>query len=187
MTDSAAPERPSESGAEPVPLPRLFSFFLRFMLLQLLLFTGEMLQPVQERLIQPFTAGLAWLCWKIMSLFDASIGAEGLVIYNRHSDFAIEVVAGCNGVEATIILLAGILAFRAPWGYKLWGIAWGFVAIHALNLLRIISLFYIGQWHIQAYEWAHLYIWQALILLDAIIVWLIWIRRLPRAEATPCP
>jgi len=166
-----------------VPLPRLFGFFIRFILIQLVLFTVEMLRPVQEQVIYPFTAGLAWMSWKLMSVFDTSIGAEGLVIYSDVTDFAIEVVAGCNGVEATIILLAGILAFSAPWRYKLWGIFWGVLAIHALNLVRIISLFYIGQWNIEIYEWAHLYIWQALILLDAIVVWLIWIRKIPAGSS----
>jgi hypothetical protein len=30
------------------------------------------------------------------------------------------------------------------------------------------------------FEWAHLYVWQALIMLDVLIVWLVWIRTLPR-------
>src|SRR5690606_7599937 len=122
-----------------------------------------------------FTAALAWCSFRIMSLFDSGISAQGVIIRNQHTGFGIEVVAGCNGVEATIILLAAILAFRAPLRYKMWGIFFGFLAIHLLNLIRIISLFYVGQWSLQIYEWAHLYIWQALILLDAIVVWLVWI------------
>jgi hypothetical protein len=31
----------------------------------------------------------------------------------------------------------------------------------------------------QAFEWAHLYLWQMLIMLDVLIVWLLWIRTLP--------
>jgi hypothetical protein len=45
----------------------------------------------------------------------------------------------------------------------------------------VISLFYLGQWNMQVFEWAHLYVWQALIMLDVLIVWLIWVRTLPRA------
>ena len=30
------------------------------------------------------------------------------------------------------------------------------------------------------FEWAHLYVWQALIMLDVLVVWLIWVRTLPR-------
>jgi len=46
--------------------------------------------------------------------------------------------------------------------------------------VRVISLFYIGQWDFAVFEWAHQYVWQALIMLDVLIVWLLWVRTLPR-------
>ena len=95
--------------------------------------------------------------------------------------FAISIERGCNGVEAVIILVSAMLAFPAPWKNRLAGIGLGFVAIQVLNLVRIISLFYLGQWNIDVFEWAHLYVWQALIMLDVLIVWLLWVRTLPRA------
>lgn len=180
MTDVSSNVNPEAAAP---PLPPLFGFFIRFLIIQLVLFSLEMWKPVQEALIKPFTALLAAVSGQVMSLFDRNIGWDELVIYSHKTDFAIEVVAGCNGVEATIILFAGILAFRAPWKLKLWGMLWGFLAIHIINVVRIISLFYIGQWNLNVYEWAHLYIWQALILLDAIIIWLIWMRRLPLGGA----
>ena len=49
-----------------------------------------------------------------------------------------------------------------------------------------MSLFYLGQWNQVAFEWFHLYLWQALIILDAMVVWLIWLRKMPRpAPAVP--
>ena len=52
----------------------------------------------------------------------------------------------------------------------------------------MISLFYIGQWDFAVFEWAHQYVWQALIMLDVLIVWLIWVRRVPRPDdAAPPP
>ena len=33
---------------------------------------------------------------------------------------------------------------------------------------------------LQVFEWAHLYVWQALIMLDVLVVWLVWVRMLPR-------
>ncbi|MDR0248034.1 MAG: exosortase H, partial [Burkholderiales bacterium] len=70
-------------------------------------------------------------------------------------------------------------AFPAPWKHKILGVLSGFVAVQALNVVRVISLFYLGQWNETAFEWAHLYVWQALIMLDVLIVFLIWIRLLP--------
>ena len=83
-----------------------------------------------------------------------------------------------------IVLAAAILAYPAPWRYRLAGLAVGAAAIQVLNLVRIVSLFYLGQWNMRVFEWAHLYAWQALIMLDALVVWLLWLRTLPRAPET---
>jgi len=94
----------------------------------------------------------------------------------------VRIERGCNGLEAVIILFAAIFAFPAPFKHKIIGFVIGFFAIQALNLVRIISLFYLGQWNQVAFEWFHLYLWQALIILDALVVWLIWLRTLPQAK-----
>ena len=109
---------------------------------------------------------------------------RGKVIRSTANGFAVAIEAGCNGVEATIVLCAAILAFPAPWRYKaLIGSSIGVAAVQLLNVVRVISLFYIGQWNRDAFEWAHLYVWQALIMLDVLVVWLIWVRRIPRDRA----
>src|SRR5450759_4255611 len=72
-----------------------------------------------------------------------------------------------------------MLAFPAPWKHRVIGVLAGLLAVQALNIVRVISLFYLGQWNMQVFEWAHLYLWQMLIMLDVLIVWLIWIRTLP--------
>ena len=52
----------------------------------------------------------------------------------------------------------------------------GIAAVQAANLLRVISLYYLNLWNIEAFDFAHLYLWQALIMLDVLIVWLLWMR-----------
>ena len=59
--------------------------------------------------------------------------------------------------------------------------------MQALNVVRVVSLFYLGQWDAKAFEWAHLYLWQALIMLDVLIVWMVWIRTLPPLAPAPAP
>ena len=48
--------------------------------------------------------------------------------------------------------------------------------VQVLNVIRVVTLFYLGQWNEHAFEWAHLYVWQALIMLDVLIVWVIWVK-----------
>ena len=49
-------------------------------------------------------------------------------------------------------------------------------AVQAANLLRVISLYYVGQWNRDVFEFARLYLWQALIMRDVLVVWLLWLR-----------
>lgn len=156
----------------------MFKFFIYFFVIQGVLFTLELWRPVREKAIDPFTAGLAFVSAWIVGLFDQGVQSSGIVLHHIPNDFAVSIEAGCNGVEAMIILVAAILAFPASWKHKLVGLGLGFVAIQFLNLLRLISLFYIGQWSYAVFEWTHLYLWQALIMLDALIFWLVWIRML---------
>jgi exosortase H (IPTLxxWG-CTERM-specific) len=155
-------------------------FFALFAVIVVALFALELSRPVQQAAIIPFTEGLAHASAFVIRLFDANVIATGKVLQSTSNGFAVSIEAGCNGVEAAIVLAAAMLAFRAPLAHKLAGLAGGVFTVQALNLLRIISLFYLGQWSMRAFEWAHLYLWQALIMLDVLIVWLLWLRWLPR-------
>lgn len=155
-------------------------FFVLFLLLQGVLFGLELTPWAQEWFVVPWTNTLAAISADIVKVFDPQVIAQGKVLQSAHNGFAVSIEAGCNGVEATIVLLAAILAFPAPWKRKLLGLAIGVVAVQGLNIVRVISLFYLGQWNFSVFEWAHLYVWQALIMLDVMIVWLLWVRTLPR-------
>ena len=144
------------------------------------MFGAELTPWGQEYFVVPWTNALAAISTSLVTLFDANVVAAGKVIQSTASGFAVSIEAGCNGVEATIVLVAAMLAFPAPWKNKLVGLAAGIVAVQGLNVIRVISLFYLGQWSAQVFEWAHLYVWQALIMLDVLIVWLVWVRMLPR-------
>ncbi len=160
-------------------------FFVVFVLIVAVLFTAELLPVVQTFVVLPFTSGIAALSAWLMQLFDDNVRAYGKVIWDQASGFAVSIEAGCNGVEAGIILVAAMLAYPATWGQRLIGIGVGLLTVQALNLVRIISLFYIGQWSKVLFEWAHLYIWQALIMLDVLLVFLFWLRWISAQSARP--
>jgi exosortase H (IPTLxxWG-CTERM-specific) len=155
-------------------------FFVLFVVLLALLFGLELTPWAQRWLVEPWTSGLAQISAALVTLFDDGVAASGKVLRSTANGFAVSIEAGCNGVEATIVLIAAILAFPAPWKHRLVGLVVGIVAVQGLNVVRVISLFYLGQWDRDVFEWAHLYVWQALIMLDVLIVWLVWVRTLPR-------
>lgn len=154
-------------------------FFLIFVSLQLLLFGVELTQPVQQHLVLPWTALLARACVALVTQFDANAAAIGKVLWNPTTGFGVSIEPGCNGVEACIILLAAIVAFPSTWKHRAWGIGLGFVAVQLLNVVRVISLFYLGQWNLSVFKVAHEFLWQGLIMLDVLVVWLLWVRANP--------
>ncbi len=161
----------------------MIRFFVLFTVLLVGLFTLEILQSVEMYVILPFTSFIADISAWFIQLFDDNVMSISNIIRDKTTGFGVRIERGCNGVEALIILFAAIFAFPAPLKNKLIGFVIGFFAIQGLNLVRIVSLFYLGQWNQVAFEWFHLYLWQALIILDALVVWLIWLRTLPQAKA----
>jgi len=162
-------------------------FFVTFLLLQALLFGIELTPFAQAYFVEPWTNTLARISTWLVTVFDPNVMAIGKIMRSTTNGFAVSIEAGCNGVEATIVLVAAILAFPAPWRSKVIGMVVGVLAVQGLNVVRVISLFYLGQWDRDWFEWAHLYIWQALIMLDVLIVWLVWVRTLPRSDAAGPP
>lgn len=163
----------------------MLRFFVSFLLLQAILFGLELTPWAQQYFVVPWTNTLARISTWLVTVFDPNVMAVGKIMRSTTNGFAVSIEAGCNGVEATIVLLAAILAFPASWKHKLAGLAAGIVAVQGLNIVRVISLFYLGQWDRDWFEWAHLYVWQALIMLDVLIVWLVWVRMLPRTPGGP--
>ncbi len=187
-----------EAGKCPVPLPSapwhffpntesVTRFFLVFLSVQAVLFGVEMLAPVQAAVVQPWTGLVASASAAIIQFFDPSAISHGRVVQSAQSGFGISIEPGCNGVEAAIVLLAAVLAFPSSWKMKLWGLGLGFMAVQGVNLLRVVSLFFLGQWNLQVFEFAHLYMWQALIMLDVLVVWLLWMRYVARHEKRTSP
>jgi exosortase H (IPTLxxWG-CTERM-specific) len=155
-------------------------FLIRFMCYLVVLFVLELLQPAQAGVIIPFTQTIAQLCAFLVHSWDDKVIFTGIELINSQTGFAVSIQAGCNGVEAAIVLISAILAFPAPWMVRFMGVVIGFVSVQLLNIVRIISLFYLGQWNYDAFNWAHLYIWQVLIMLDVLIIFLLWLHYTPR-------
>jgi len=157
-------------------------FVILFTLLLLGLFTLELLEPVQAGVIQPFTGWLADISAALIMPFDEHVRATGRIISHDLTGFAVSIEAGCNGVEAAIVLIAGVVAFPASWRRKVVAISLGLLAIQVMNVARIISLFYLGQWNLDIFTWTHLYLWPVLIMLDVLIVFMLYLRYLAKEE-----
>ena len=160
----------------------MIRFFLLFLTIQAVLFGVEMLTTVQEAVVLPWTGWVAKASAVIVHMIDPTVIAQGKILQSAKTGFGVSIEPGCNGIEAAVVLIAAIVAFPSSWKMKLWGIGLGFIAVQAVNLIRVVSLFFLGQWNMQVFEFAHLYMWQALIMLDVLVVWLLWMRYVAKQD-----
>ena len=78
---------------------------------------------MQGEVIQPFTGLLAALSTVIILPFDDAVIAHGRMLRDATTGFAVSIEAGCNGVEAAIVLVAGVVAFPASVKHKIIALA----------------------------------------------------------------
>lgn len=88
----------------------------------------------------------------------------------------VTVLNGCEGTESMFLLIAAVLAFAAPWRYKLAGVVSGILFIFALNQVRIAGLFMALKYNRDWFQWIHAYIGPTLIILLSCLFFLGWIH-----------
>jgi exosortase H (IPTLxxWG-CTERM-specific) len=134
---------------------------------------------VNDHVIEPFTGGIARVSGAILNGLGQRVAMRGTVIQGR---FAVNIRNGCNGVEAMLIFLAAVLAFPAPWRWRLGGLVLGIAAIQAINLVRVVSLYLIGVYYPSVFASFHTVIWQSVVILCGVLLWVLWANRLPAQD-----
>lgn len=148
-------------------------------------FTVISLQPVNDALIEPFTAGIAKVSGVTLNLLGQNITMKGTQI--RNDKFGVNIRNGCNGVETMIIFLAAVFAFPAPWKARFLGLALGVVAIQAVNLVRVVALFLTGAYFPSLFDSSHTVIWQTIVILFGVLLWIFWANRFATPPAAAAP
>ena len=139
-------------------------------------------KPVNDHVIVPFTAGVAHASAAILNVLAERVTVVGTEI--RSAGFGVDIENGCNGVETALLFCAAVLAFPASWRARGMGLVLGFLAIQAINLIRVVSLFWIGRHHPVLFSSAHTVIWQSAVVLAGVLLFLLWASR-QRSGASP--
>ena len=167
-----------EAGGPPRKNPML-RFLVLFPIFLAVGFCG-LLIPFLHPAITGFTRGLVEISAMVIRLFGGSAAAHQVVLQNPSNGFAMEVLDGCNGDDVAVLLWAAILAYPASWRQKGKGLVFGTATIYVINFLRIISLFYLGQYNRQWFDFAHLYVWESVVVLLTLTIFWTWVRRMAR-------
>ncbi len=170
-----------KAAAPPGSNRRSILFLLRFVALLVAFYLIVASHPVNDAVIVPFTAAVARASAVILNVLGEQVTVLGTQI--RSSRFAVEIENGCNGVETALLFAAAVLSFPAPWLHRLWGLLAGFAAIQVINLIRVVTLFWVGVHRPALFGTSHTVLWQSIVVLCGMLLFLVWASRETRVAA----
>jgi exosortase H (IPTLxxWG-CTERM-specific) len=185
------PSRPAASAGPPpgqcaapaaATRPGMWRFAALFAVFILVGF-GLLTAPFAEPAVTAFSGSLVNVSGALIDVCGGHALVNGPILSDPTGGFAIEMKNGCNGAHVMILLWSALLAFPASWPLKLKGLLAGSLAIHGVNLARFISLFYLGQYDRAWFDFAHYYLWESLIVMDAMVIFWLWVNLVFRSGA----
>jgi len=111
----------------------------------------------------------------LMSLAGAVVERSGQVIIYHAASF--EILSDCTGIEVMGLFAAAVIAFPCRWRPRLTVLGFGLPILLVLNVVRMISLIYVGAHWPMALSYGHLYVWPVVLLTVALGIWLQWALR----------
>ena len=130
---------------------------------------------LREYVAEPLAVAFASVSGLVLNLLFLKATASGTML--RVEGFAAQIDDVCTGIFVVAIYLSAVLAYPSRVGEKLKGLLLGASTILTLNMIRVVSLMYIGRFFPALFETAHLVVWQSLIIFSALLVWIYWTER----------
>ncbi len=137
--------------------------------------------PYFDGMLYSYLEANAWLSNAILKALGQHTAVTGVTI--QSPKFAVAIQRGCDAVEPTWLFCSAVLSFSSSWVHKLLGVFAGIILLQILNLIRIVSLFWIGLHWPEIFNSVHMEIWPVVFLLVAILLFIGWREWTPHAPA----
>ena len=127
---------------------------------------------------------LEWISSSLLELMGYSLIAESEISSIRtigiDGTHGLWIGDPCNGLVLFALFIGFVVAFPGPWKKKLWFIPLGMLAIHLLNVIRIMSLalivFYFPDPAVLDFN--HTYTFTILVYAFVLWLWYLWASKL---------
>ena len=154
----------------------IWRFLIIYFVLTGLFFLFTFFEPVQKKfdVNNLYSKLIVFITHHILNLFHIQSSYHGTII--TLPGVSLDVLFGCNGLEAVMIYSIAILAFPAAWKKKLIGIIVGFIIIQVINIIRIVGLAYAAVNYREVFKILHIYIAQGLMIAIALGTFFIYLN-----------
>ncbi len=136
-------------------------------------------------LIQAFILATATIEYHVFALFSSEVRLDGKMVW--FGNFVVRIIDECTGIYEMLIFSAAVLAFPTSWAKRGIGLLLGCPLIYLFNVVRIGGLILVGRYWSEAFDFMHLYFWQATMIAMITSVWLLWIIKVVQREDQAAP
>lgn len=164
--------KPNQSAVWVGSKKPVFVFVGVFVLLMGVFYAITFIPPVQKKVLPGLLELNARASAAVLNIFGE--GAEAADTTLRSRRYQVNIAHGCDAIEPIALFIAAVLAFPAPVRTKWPGLLAGVLALTVLNVVRIISLFYVGIHWQSAFETMHEDVWQPAFIVFSLFFWVVW-------------
>jgi exosortase/archaeosortase family protein len=121
-----------------------------------------------------YSKGIVFLTHFILNLMHIQGSYYGTII--NLSGISLDVMFGCNGLEAVMIYAVAVVAFPATWKKRIIGIVAGCIVIQIINILRIVGLAYSALHYRELFKTIHIYVAQGIMIAVALGMFFVYLH-----------
>ncbi|MCP5043356.1 MAG: exosortase H [bacterium] len=130
-------------------------------------------QMYDEYIFQPYMIVNANLSTHILNALGEQATASGAQISSPK--FSVTIARGCDGLPPIALFVAALCAFPAPWILRLPALLVCVPILAAFNLVRIVSLYFVGAYYPDLFHVMHVDVWQVLYILFGVVLFSAWL------------
>ncbi len=131
----------------------------------------------------PFETYLNWNAivsgW-LLNLFGEGVRVSGAGVMGQNC--SLQIKHGCDAIFPSALFVAAVLASPLRFRLKIPGILVGTVVLLSINLVRIVSLYYVRLYIPEWFHIMHVDVWQPAFIILALLFWIIWALRATRRQ-----
>ena len=112
----------------------------------------------------------------LLGIFGVDHTIDETILYL--GGISLNVIDECTGIYELFVYAGCVMAYPTSPGKKLAGVAFGIPAIFGINMVRLLSLAFVGMWFPSIFSYVHYYLWQVTLILLVVFVMLVWIEKI---------
>jgi exosortase family protein XrtM len=153
---------------------RFFLLFILFFILLQSLYT--LTRPyTTDLIVYRLSAGISSSAINWMTPEEETTHEYDLILSKKEP--VVLIGQSCDGMVGLLLLVCAMLAFPSGWKRKGLGVLISIPCLTLINILRIMTLYYLYKYHRGSAQLVHLYVWQPVYIFSAVLFFFIWIPR----------